>query len=210
MIEIKKMPYDKKYQGVLDGVNILETFSLATVRKNLGDQKVEELKEIWKKQSAPIPETASVEEKYQIAYRNWMRNWEMAYNFVSNQLGEEGIEQFKRASVGEWTRRNGGAALQMFKFMRAVAPKTAFKTFAKQMAYQWQALFTQLSVSELTGNRLVLDVRNCDFLCVEGCTHPCTVGCQQISPVWLKEQFKLEMTLKPQEEKNCTVTITPL
>jgi hypothetical protein len=210
MVKIKEMSFDKKYQGVLDGVDILETFSFATIRESLGDQKVEELKNIWLKQSEPVPETASVEEKYHITYRNWLRNWETAYDFVNSQLGEKGIEQFKRASVKEWTRRNAGAPLQLFKFMRFIAPKTAFKTFGKQIAHQWQAYFTQSSVSELTGQRLVLDVANCDFLAVEGCTHPCTIGCQQISPMWLKEQFKLEMTPKRKEAKDCTITVTPL
>ncbi len=210
MVEIKEMPFDKKYQGVLEGIDILETFASATVREGLGSQKENELRNIWKSQSTAIPETASAEEKYRIAYLNWLRNWESAYIFVNSKLGEKGLENFRNASVAEWTRRNKGAALQLFKFMRAIAPNTAFKTFGKQMAYLWQSYFSQMSVQELTGDRMVLDVKNCDFLALEGCTHPCTVGCQQISPMWLKSQFRLGMTLKRGEGKDCTITVTPL
>ena len=205
MVEIKEMPYDEKYSSMLSFLKLVDDNVLSFVEKELGAQKVAELGTIWQNGIQTIPEEATYEEKYNIAYGNWVRKYVSAFNFVSDNLGENGVEKFKNMSVEAMKRRSSGPALFLLRLMRAVSPQTAFRTFAKQMSYQWQ-VFTPLSVSELSGNRLVAHANPCkifDYADSEVC---CTVSCQNVTARWLEDQLKLKMTTNRQG-KNCTITI---
>ena len=208
MVEVKQMPYEEKYGSVLDYMKLLEDFVLPLVKENLGDQKVEELKRIWQEELKPIPEDASYEEKYEIAYGNWLRNWESAFGFVLKNLGESGAEKFKHSAVEALKRKNSSPALSLLKVMRVIAPKTAFRTLAQQMTYQMQ-VFSPLSVPEFTGERLVMNASHCKVLDYPGSEDFCLVGCQSIFPVWMREQLKVNMATNRQG-KSCTITLTPL
>jgi hypothetical protein len=208
MVKIKEMSFREKYQGVLDGMALLEEFALPIVKEDLGEEKLAELKSEWLKQSEPIPENASDQEKYEIAFRNWLRNWQRAYDLVRDALGERGTEKFIRRAVDAWEKKNAGPALYILGFVKAVAPQKAFRTFGTQIAYQFQP-YTPYSISEFNGKRMVLKASHCKFLDVEGCNDPCKVACQKIVPLWMKEQFKVKMALEP-VGKSCTITFTPL
>ena len=97
MEKIKEMPYSEKYAILLDNMN--DKFVPSFVQKHLGDQAVVELQRIWREGVTPIPEDASFEEKYEIAYGNWIWMAKSNIIFIRKQLGEDGIEQFKRAEV---------------------------------------------------------------------------------------------------------------
>jgi hypothetical protein len=202
------MPFEKKYNSVLEGIEFVESCVLPFVKENLGDEKVTELKSIWQEESESIPEIGSYEEKYEVAFRNWLRNWQSAYTFASNQLGESGAEKFEHTAIEAQKRKTAGSALQMYRFVRAISRKTAFKTFAKQMAYQFQ-VFTPLSLSELSGQGAVMRIPHCKVLDVEGCDDFCTVGCQKLFPVVVKDQFNVKLTYKV-ERKSCIATFAPL
>ncbi len=202
------MPFKEKYEVCLGGSKGLEEFGFPIVKEHLGNSKLDELKSIIQKQTEPIPEQASYEEKYEIAYRNWMRNWQRAYTFVGDEMGESGREEFVRRGADYWEKKGSGAALHVFNFVRAVSPQTAFRTFGKQIAYQWQ-VFMPFSISEFTGQRIVLSVSHCKTLDYEGCEDTCTVACQKLIPLWIKEQFKAKMSLEP-VGKSCTITFTPV
>jgi hypothetical protein len=208
MVKIKEMPFNEKYDEVINFTKVLESFALLFVKENLGDEKVAELKSIWQEESEPIPESGSYEEKYEIAFRNWVRKWQSAYTFASTQLGEGGAEKFERTAIDENKRRTAGSALRMYRFVRAISRKTAFQTFAKQMAYKFQ-VFTPLSLSELTGQSAVMKMPHCKILDVEGCGDFCTVGCQKAFPVAAKEKFNVKVTYK-RKGKSCTATFAPL
>ena len=205
MVEIKEMPYDEKYSSMLSYLKLLDDNVLSLVEKELGAQKVAELGTIWQNGTQTICEDATYEEKFNIAYGNWVRKYSSAFNFVSDNLGENGVEKFKDTSVEAMKRKNSSPALYLLKLMRAVSPKTAFRTFAKQMSYQWQVI-TPLSVSELSGNRLVVHTSHCKVLDYADCEVCCTVSCQNVTARWLEDQFKLKMTTNRQG-KSCTVTI---
>lgn len=208
MVEVKQMPYEEKYNSVLSYMKMLQGFVLSLVNEDLGDQKLEELKRIWQEELKPVPEDASYDEKYEIAYGNWTRNWQSSYSFVLKNMGQGGAEKFKLANVEGLKRKNSSPALLMLNFMRAISPGTAFKTLAKQMTYQLQ-VFSPFSVSELASHRLVIDISHCKCLDYPGNEDFCLVGCQAVFPVWMKEQLKVKMTTNRQG-KSCTVTLTPL
>jgi hypothetical protein len=208
MVEVKEMPFDEKYSSILGYTKLLEDFVLPLVEKNLGVQKIAKLRKIWRNDEKAIPESASDEEKYETAYGNWLRKWASAYNFVSHNLGEKGIEEFKHEDAEALKRKNSSPALLLLKLVRAVSPKTAFRTLAKQMSYQLQ-VFTPFSVSELSGTKLVINAPHCKILDYPDSEAACLVGCQKIYPVWLRNQFKVNMTTNRQG-KSCTVTLTPI
>jgi hypothetical protein len=205
------MPYEEKYSSVLDYMKALNGFVLPIVEKDLGVQKAAELKAIWQNETKLIHDDASYEEKFEIAYGNWMRNWTSAYNFVEANLGEKGIQEFKReaerANVEALKRKAGRPALLLLKLMRAVSPSIAFRTLAKQMSYQLQ-VFTPFTVPELSGNRLVLDAHPCKVADQTNSGAICTVGCQQIYRPALEKSFGVRLAFNPQG-KNCTITLTP-
>jgi hypothetical protein len=208
MVEIKEMPFKEKYEACIGGVKALESFGFSLVKERLGDDKLDELKNILQKQSHPIPEDASYEEKYEIAYRNWMQNWQSAYDLVRNELGESGTDEFIRRAVDYWKKKSPRAALYILNFVRAISPQSAFRTFGKQIAYTWQ-VYMPFSISEFNGQRMILSVPQCKTLDFEGCEDTCTVACQKLIPLWMKEQFKVKMALEP-VGKSCTITFTPL
>jgi len=205
MVEIKEMPYDEKYSSMLSYLKLLDDNVLSLVEKELGAQKVAELGTIWQNGTQTIREDATYEEKFNIAYGNWVRKYSSAFNFVSDNLGENGVEKFKDTGVEAMKRKSSGPALFLLRLMRAVSPQTAFRTFAKQMSYQWQ-VFTPLSVSELSGNRLVAHTSHCKVLDYADCEVCCTVSCENVTARWLEDQFKLKMTTNRQG-KSCTITI---
>jgi hypothetical protein len=209
VVKIKEMPYDEKYKHVLDSQKLMETTALPIVKESLGDKKVAELKSTWQKQSEKIPDGASDEEKYEVAFRNNLRNYQSAYDLINDKLGKSGIEKFNNAYVKELERETGGAGLYLYKFMRAIAPQTAFRTAAKQLAYQFQFL-TPYSVPELTGHRMIMDIPNCKFLEVEGCNAGCEVMCQKVTPLMLEKQFKIKTSYERKEGKSCFVTFAPM
>jgi hypothetical protein len=208
LVEIKKMPFKERYEGMLTNMKVLESWTIPIVKEQLGDSKVDELKSIWQKQAEPIPEDASYEEKWEIAYRNWMRNWISAYDFVRNELGECGIEKFIRRGADAWKKATSGPALHVLNFVRAISPQTAFRTFGKQIAYTWQSL-DDYSIPEFTGKRMVLTVSHCKGMDVKGCETVCKIGCKKLLPLFLNEQFKVKATFEP-AGKSCTITLTPL
>jgi len=100
------MPYSEKYANVLDFARLTDTFVLPLVEKHLGDEGVTEVQRIWEERLEPVPEDASFEKKYETAYRNWIWKWAEAVNFMRNKLGENGVEEFKRAAVDALKRKS--------------------------------------------------------------------------------------------------------
>jgi len=206
--EVKEMPYEEKYAQVIDNMKLDETFILTLVQKHLGDQAVAELKTTWQEGAKPIPEGASFEEKYEIAYSNWIWMAKSAYSFIRKQMGEEGIKEFERAEVEALKRKNAGPALFLLGLIRAFSPGSAFTMTIGKMVYQLQWL-TPFSVSEMTRHRAVLNIPRCKVLDFPETEDLCLVGCQSSYPMWVAEQFKIKMEFERQGS-SCTCTLTPL
>jgi len=208
MVKIKEMPFAEKYAYALEYTKLLETFVSPLLRKHLGDKSIMDLRSTWEKVVQPIPEDASDEAKYEIAYHNWIRQWESAFNLIRDRLGEDGVEEFKRADINALKKENSGPAFMLLKVIQALSPSLAFSLTAKQMVYQLQ-WFTPFNVPELTGRKATLDIPNCKILDSPEGEVVCKVGCQSIYPIWLAEQFKVKMQTD-RKDKSCTVTLTQL
>ena len=206
MVEIKEMPYSEKYAIVLDNMN--DTFVPFFIQKHLGDDAVVELQRIWREGVKPIPEDASFEEKYEIAYGNWIWMEKSNFNFIRKQLGEDGIEQFKRTNVEVLKRKNVGPALFLLRLVRALSPGSAFKMIANQMTYQlqWMGPFF---ISELTRHRAVCNIPRCKILDFPDTEDICLHGCQDMYPTLLAEQLMVRMTFERQGN-SCTCILAPM
>jgi hypothetical protein len=208
MVKNKEMPYNEKYAKVIDNMKFDEKFILPFLQKHLGEQAVGVLKETWQKGVKSIPESASFEEKYDVAYGNWICLAKSTYRFIREQLGEDGIKKFERAEVEALKRKNAGPALFVLKLVRLFSPSTAFSMTSKQMGYQFQWL-TPFSVPELTRHKAVLNIPRCKILDFLETEDICFVGCQSTYPMWAAEQFIVDMKCNRQGN-SCTITLTPL
>jgi len=208
MAQVKEMPYSEKYAKVMDSIKFDEAFIFPFVREQLGDQSVGELKGIWQKGFKPIPEGASFEEKYEVAYGNWIWLAKNIYPYIRMQMGEDGIKKFERAEVEALKKKNASPALLLLKFIRFFSPGTAFAMTCKQMGYQFQWL-TPFTVPELTRHKAVIDIPRCKILEFQDTDEMCLLGCQSTYPMWVAEQFKVSMKWNRQGN-SCTGVLTPL
>lgn len=207
MVDVKEMPYSEKYAKVMDAIRHDE-FVGGFIEEHLGQAASAEYLSICESGVEPIPEEASLEEKYEIAYKNWMWISGTAFGFVRERMGEEGMEQFIRDDVARLRRENSSASLYLLAMIRAISPGLAFDMVATKSAYDLQYL-TPYSVDELNRERGVMTIPRCKILDYPNTEDVCLVGCQQVYPRWLAEQLKVKMAFDRQGN-SCTVTVTPL
>jgi hypothetical protein len=207
MVKVKQMPYGEKYAKVIERMKFDKAFILPFIQENLGSRAVGVLKDIWQKGFKPIPEGASFEEKYEVAYGNWICLTKSAYSFIRKQMVEDGIKKFERAEVEALKKKSIGLPLIPLKLMRLFSPGKAFAMTARQIAYQLQWL-TPYSVRELTRNKAVLDIPRCKILDFPDTDDICLVHCQSTYPMWVAQQFKVGMKFNRQGN-SCTCTLTP-
>lgn len=208
MFAIKEMTYSKKYKMVQDSIKLIQNFVPDFIKKHLSDEAAVEHQKIFHEGITSIPKDASIEEKYEIAYCNFIRMAKSNLSFIRKHMGEEGITQFKYAEAKALKRKNAGPALFFLSLIRAISPNTAFKTINKNFSYQLQWL-TPFSVSEFTRDRAVFNIPRCKILDFQDTDDICLIGCQSIYPMWVAEQFKVKMEFN-RKGNSCTCTVTPL
>jgi hypothetical protein len=206
MVKVKEMPYSEKYAKVIDNLKFDETFILPFVQKHLGDQAVAEVRKTWQEGMKSIPAGGSFEEKYEVAYANWIWLAKNIYPFIRKRMGEDGLKKFERAEVEALIKKNANPALFMLKIIRAFSTVTAFAMTAKQMGYQLQWL-SPSSVSEFTKQKVVFNIPRCKILDFPDTEDIC-LGCQSTYPKWVAEQFKVEMKFN-RHGNSCTSTLAP-
>ena len=206
MVKVKEMPYIEKYNEILGMFKILESFAPQLVKEELGVEKLNELQNIWKQETAPITKDASDKEKYDVAHRNFIHNWVSANNIMIKYQKEVGAKKFMHAAIAGWNQKYVNQAL-ILKTMRSISSKTAFKRLANRLAYQLQA-FSPFSVTELTDKHMILTIAPCKILETQEGNNFCSKACQNIIPSWLEKQFNIKMNLNRQGA-NCLATIEP-
>ena len=76
------------------------------------------------------------------------------------------------------------------------------------MGYELQWL-TPFSIPELTRDKLVFDIPRCKILDFPDTEDICLVGCQSTYPMWVAEQFKINMKFN-RRGNSCTGILTRL
>jgi hypothetical protein len=207
MVEVKEMPYTEKYAKVNDAIRH-DDYVPVFIEEHLGQAASAEYLSMCQSGIEPVPEDASPEQKYEIAYKNWMWISSCAFSFVRERMGQEGIDRMADASVALLKQENSSPSLYLLSMIRAISPGRAFEMVAKKSAYDMQWL-SPYSVDELSKEREVMTLPRCKILDYANTEDVCLVGCQQEYPRWLAEQLKVNMRFDRQGHA-CTVTVTPL
>lgn len=204
--EFKEMPYSEKLGGILVYTKISEDFAQKLVMEEFGKEKLSELRSLWTQGIEPIPEGAPDKDKYEIAYRNFMRKWVYANNFFSVREGDVGATKYMHAAIEAWKRKYALDAF-VLKIVGGFSRKAAFGRLTGRLAYQLQ-MFSPFTVTEFKDNRMVLSVTPCKILKDKNGARFCTMACQNIIPSWLEAQFNIKMRLNRQGD-NCNVVFEP-
>jgi hypothetical protein len=207
MVEVKQMPYNEKYTRVLSGLKHDE-YVPAFIEKHLGPAAAAEYREKRDAAMQPIPDDASDQVKYEMAYKNWMSGASTAFAFVRERMGDEGIDQMATAGAEALIRENADPSLVFLRLIRAISPGTAFQMVSKKSAYEMQYL-TDYSVDELDKHKAVMTVPRCKILDYPDTEDVCRVGCQREWPQWLAGQLRVKMETD-RRGNSCTITLSPL
>ena len=206
MAEIKQMPYREKLEGVIRLDILVGDFAPRVVEKELGKEKLQELRKIWENQSESISAEASDQEKYEIAYRNLVKKWVTANNLMRKYEGEVGTSKFMNAAIAGWKNQYSHTSL-LLRIMWGLSPKTAFQKLARRLAYSLQ-VFSPFTVTELNEKRMNLTMNPCKIIGLPTGNDFCVMACQNIIPSWLEAQFNVKMD-SHRQGADCSVTIEP-
>jgi hypothetical protein len=205
MIEIKQMSFGEKLTNIQKYEKNIRSYTRSVVRQELGKEKLDELETLWKKNSKPIPTDAKIEDKYDVAYKNYLQTYVIGEHFMAKYKGDFGVAEFNRAAINSMRKTGTTPSNVIAKTMMAVTPKISFQTIAKELAYRLQ-VFGPFSVDQLDKNQLVLKLAPCKI--ASNSQEFCKVACQNVIRVWLEAQFNIKMVSTIQGT-NCTVKIAP-
>src|SRR5512143_3451744 len=160
--DFKELPYSEKLGSILVYTKMTEDFAQKLARNEFGKEKVDELRSLWSQGIESIPEGIPDKEKYEIAYRNFMRKWVYANNFMTVREGEAGATKYMHAAIDAWKKKYALNAF-VLKLVGGISSKAAFGMLTKELAYKLQT-FSPFSVTELKDSRMVLSVNPCKIL----------------------------------------------
>ena len=208
MPKFKEMPYKEKYALAEENVEFLKGFVLPFVRSHLGDGAVVDLQNVWNEGVQAIPEAGSFQQKYEAAYSNWTWLAKSDFNFIRENLGQDGLEKFQQEEVQALKKKNAGPAVAFLGFVRKIAPGYAFLMASKEFSYQLQWI-TPFTVAEMSKQKAVFDIPRCKILDFKGTGGICTIGCQGIYPTWTADQFKVKMEFD-RNGRSCKCILSPI
>lgn len=184
--------------------DLIISFILKISDKHTAD----ELYDIWNEGVNEIPDYASFEDRYEIAYGNWIRMAKNSYHFIRQRMGDEALEQFEDAHLKALKHKNAGLATALLKVMRSVSESSAFTFIARQILYEMQ-WFTPFTVLELMPDRASAVIERCKIFDFPDTDDLCMVGCQSTYPKWIADHFKVRI-MHNRYNNGCTCMLTPL
>jgi hypothetical protein len=205
-MNIKQMPYSEKLSMVRESIKTFEGFSTPFFLDCLGEKGVSNFWRMVESGIVAVDEKASFEEKYETAYANWIWTVKSGYSIVREEMEAQALDAFKVAETEALKRSCRGTALLVLSLVRALSPSAAFRMTMKKLAYQLQWL-TPFSVTEFSDRRAVLSIPHCKILDYPDVDDVCSVGCQQVYPMWLAGRFGIDVNFDRQGTA-CTCTVT--
>ncbi len=205
MIDIKQMPFAEKLKNIETYQKSIQSYAISLVKDELGKERLEELQALWDKNLRPIPSEGTDEEKYNVAFENYLQTWVIAHDFMARYEGDVGKAKLMRAAINSMKKKASASSTLLAKATRSIAPKTSFQTMAKDLAYRLQ-VFSSFTVDQLDKNQMILTLTPCKI--AASSQDFCNVACQNVIRAWLESQFNIKMVSTP-EGINCTVKIMP-
>lgn len=206
MVALKEMPYGEKYRLVSDFSHAVEEFTLPFIREQAGKANAAALLATWESGLKPIPETGSDEQKYEVAYQNFIIRGTTIYELLRRELGQEGVDRFAELETRYMLKENDSVVVKFLSLVRMLSPRTAFNMVADQLIYQMQWI-TPYTISEQGEGRIVMDIPRCKVLDYPGTQDICAIGCQRVTAAWVAELFKVRLEFEV-EGHACTSTAT--
>lgn len=208
MGKLPEMSYHEKYHKAFGAVCSYQERIPAYVAKHIGSQAVPMLISFWQAGIAPVPEDAPDREKYETAYNNWLWMSKCNFEFIGEQLGTPGLEDFVQAEARALKREFSELDLWSARFISALAPGLSFKMLASQLLYemQWR---TPLAITERNSKKVCAEVANCKITELPGMEEVCRFGCRRTYALWAAEQHlaKIEFT---RQDSGCRMKLTPM
>lgn len=205
MTDIKQMPFAEKLRNIQTYEKSIRSYTISLVKDELGKEKLEELKTLWNKNIRPIPSEGTDEEKYEVAYKNYLQTWVTAHDFMARYQGDFGKAKLMRVAINSMKKKASTSSTLLAKTTMTIAPKVSFQTMAKELAYRLQ-VFSPFTVDQLDKNQMVLTLTPCKIASIS--QDFCNVACQNIIRAWLENQFNIKMVSTP-KGTDCTVKIMP-
>jgi hypothetical protein len=157
------------------------------------------------KELQTYPTDAKTEEKYEVAYKNYLQTYVIGEHFMAKYKGDFGIAEFNRAAINSMKKTGATRGTVLAKTMMSVTPKISFQMIAKEMAFRLQ-VFSSFTVDQLDENQMVLRLAPCKV--ASNSRDFCNVACQNVIRAWLEAQFNINMVSTVQGT-DCTVKIVP-
>lgn len=208
MPTFKEMPYKEKFEKAQESIAFMQGLVRPFIKAHVGDDAMMELQETWNEGIRSIPETGAFEEKYEVAYSNYIWIDKNAFSFIRKKMGKDGIEKFMAVEVEGLKQKNAGPATTFLGLVRKIAPGYAFVMTSKAFSYQLQWL-TPFTVTEMSQDKTVFDIPRCKILDFKKTGDLCRLGCQGIYPTWAADQFKVRMTAE-RSGRSCKCILTPI
>jgi len=207
MATVKTMSANEKYAAILKDSKRMN-FVPGFFEEHLGKEAAAEYQRICDAGIEPIPETASPEEKFELAYKNWIWVAGTAFSFARERLSADDLKAFLDADLDTFRQTTPRAAVIMLNVVRALSPGAAFNMMATQVARQSRWMMPG-AVTTADKNRAVVTLERCKALDYPHGEDVCELGCRGVAPRFFAEAFKVKSELNRQDH-GCTMTVTPL
>jgi hypothetical protein len=207
MKKLPEMPYRKKYQRAYRAVRAYQDQIPPYIAERLGGAAADTLIGVWGGMLVPVSETGPDEEKYKAAHSNWLWMSKCILDFIDEQLGEKGVEDFLQGEIKKLEQEFSELDILGARLLGVFAPGMASEMFADQVLYEMQWRVPVMLTSH-SSSMVCATVDNCPIAELPGLEKVCQLGCHQVYARWVAEQklAKIEFT---RQENGCRITLTP-
>lgn len=181
-----------KYSRTARNIKAGQIFFPMLVGKHVSSEKAIELARKIKDAMFEIPPGSKDETKYELAYENWIRLGRVGYSFIRKNMGTRGMEIFIDEKVRMLIAENAGLSFHLYAALKMISLSKSFEITVKRMTREMQWI-TPSYIKEISDSMAIIEVPHCKVKEYEGTEDFCAVGCQQVYPRWILEQFQLSM-----------------
>jgi hypothetical protein len=206
---ISKMSYREKFHKAFQAACSYHDRIPDFIAQRLDGQAVVELTSVWQAGIMPIPEHVPDEEKYAAAYNNWQWMARCNLEFIEEQLGSQGLDDYVRGEIQHMRRALSELDLAGARFLDVIAPRLGFRAKAEQLLYEMQWM-TPLALTVISGQGLQARTSPCKMLETPGMQHQgCELNCRRILSGVAAGEFHIKLVFQCQGD-GCRISLTPL
>lgn len=208
MEKLPEMSNHEKYQKAFRAVRSFQERVPAFVARHLNGEAANSLISVWQGMITPVPENAPDRQKYETAFNNWLWMSKYSYEFVEEQLGQAGLEEFIQAEVEALRHEFSGLDKAGNRLLSALAPGLAFDMIADELLYEMQ-WHIPVRVTSRSSKMVCAEVTHCPITELPGMEQVCQYGCHQVYAGWAADQAQIRMEFIP-KDSGCQIVLVPV